>query len=128
VTDAPAEVEVEDDERLRLVLALYREGLTSESPFYRFLSLWNALDAVFNNNVDAMTEFVNAHAPSLAAGREGYDPPPDNWASYCTTRTETQSRTRSVGRAAPCSTPTRPATEPACIGIADSSVISCAGP
>jgi hypothetical protein len=82
VTDAPAEVEVEDDERLRLVLALYREGLTSESPFYRFLSLWNALDAVFNNNVDAMTEFVNAHAPSLAAGREGYDPPPDNWASY----------------------------------------------
>jgi hypothetical protein len=82
VTDAPAEVEVEDDERLRLVLALYREGLTTESPFYRFLSLWNALDAALDNDINAIKQFVNAEAPRWAAGREGYDPPPDDWAAY----------------------------------------------
>jgi len=42
--DAPAEVVVVDDDRLRLVLGYYREGLGTESPYFRFLAFWNALE------------------------------------------------------------------------------------
>lgn len=43
-TLAPARVEVVRDRELRRALALLREGISSESPFYRFLCYWNALD------------------------------------------------------------------------------------
>lgn len=83
VVDAPASVEVEEDERLRLVLALYREGLNSGSPFYRFLSVWNALDAVFDNDSDRIKAFVNVEAPRWAGHRgDAYQPPPSDWAAY----------------------------------------------
>lgn len=47
VTNAPTEITVESDQRLRLVLALFREGRSADSPFYRFLAYFNALDAGF---------------------------------------------------------------------------------
>lgn len=78
---APAAVEVVADDRLRLVLALYREGLNSESPFYRFLSLWNALDAVLDNDPARLSGFINAEARRLA-GRYGYIAWPIDWARY----------------------------------------------
>jgi hypothetical protein len=37
---------VDRNERLRLVLALYREALSTGGPFYRFLAFWNVVDAV----------------------------------------------------------------------------------
>jgi hypothetical protein len=63
---APTEVAVVGDDRLRLVLALYREGLNSESPFYRFLSFWNALDAAHNADDSAVDAFIDAQSPRLA--------------------------------------------------------------
>lgn len=43
---APRSVAVLDDPKLRLALAVYREGLNAGSPFYRFLAFWNVIDAV----------------------------------------------------------------------------------
>jgi hypothetical protein len=55
---APRSVVVADDSRLRLALALYREGLNAGSPFYRFLAFWNALDAAFDGDESARDEFL----------------------------------------------------------------------
>ena len=66
IQDAPAAIEVTDDERLRLVLGLYREGKNSESPFYRFLSYWNGLDASFDNDAKRISEFIDVDV--VAAG------------------------------------------------------------
>jgi hypothetical protein len=82
VSEAPLGLVVEDDDRLRLVLALNREGLNSESPFYKFLSFWNALDAAFDNDEPAMAEFLNRTAPLYAGHRSSYDDPPSDWADY----------------------------------------------
>jgi Methylamine utilization protein MauJ len=41
---APVEVVVVNDDRLRLVLAYCREGLSTESPYFKFLAFWNALE------------------------------------------------------------------------------------
>lgn len=81
VHEAPRGIEVTDDPRLRLVLGLYREGLNSESPFYRFLSFWNALDATFDNDRSRIEQFLDAEAPRHA-GAFDYDPPPANWHRY----------------------------------------------
>ncbi len=78
--DAPAAIEVTDDERLRLVLALYREGKNSESPFYRFLSFWNALDATLDNDPQRIEAFLKAEADRCTGGE--YDPPPADWHKY----------------------------------------------
>jgi hypothetical protein len=81
VVTAPLGVETVADQRLRHVLALYREGLNSESPFYRFLCFWNALEAVFDDNRTKVTRFLNENAPNYAR-RDDYDPPPSDWAEY----------------------------------------------
>lgn len=81
ISEAPKGVEVVDDDRLKLVLALHREGLCSESPFYRFLSYWNALDAAFDNDESRMKSFVTSVAPTTGH-RESYDPPPPDWWDY----------------------------------------------
>jgi hypothetical protein len=41
---APMEVVVVNDDRLRLVLGYCREGLSTESPYFKFLAFWNALE------------------------------------------------------------------------------------
>lgn len=55
---APQEIVVSPDDRLRLTLALFREGRGSDSPFYRFLALFNALDAAFDNDEPARDEYI----------------------------------------------------------------------
>jgi hypothetical protein len=57
---APAGIVVAPDQRLRLVLALFREGRTAESAFYRFLALYNALDATFDNHLDNRDGYIRA--------------------------------------------------------------------
>src|SRR5207247_2321755 len=47
LSEPPDEVVVRPELNVRLALAYYREGLNSGSPFYRFLSFWNCLDATF---------------------------------------------------------------------------------
>jgi hypothetical protein len=70
LNDAPAELVVQDDDRLRLVLALHREGIGSESPFYRFMAFWNALDAAFDNNEPALDSFLDEEGLKWARDEE----------------------------------------------------------
>jgi methylamine utilization protein MauJ len=44
---APARIALRSDANVQLAVAYYREGLNATSPFYRFLALWNALEAAF---------------------------------------------------------------------------------
>jgi hypothetical protein len=81
IREAPAAIEVTDDERLRLVLALYREGKNSESRFYRFLSYWNALDATFDTDAERISEFIDAKADRWA-GAFDFRVRPDSWSKY----------------------------------------------
>ncbi len=55
---APQRVEVPEDDRLRLTLALAREARSARSPAYRFLAYYNALDAAFDDDQDARTRFI----------------------------------------------------------------------
>jgi hypothetical protein len=59
---APVRVNVEDDERLRVALAVYREGLNATSPFLGFLAFWNALDASFNGDEASRDAFLRDEA------------------------------------------------------------------
>jgi Methylamine utilization protein MauJ len=64
---APSRVVVAPCERLRLVLAVYREGQNASSPFYRFLAFWNVLDTVFDGDESKRDAFINVEAPKSTA-------------------------------------------------------------
>jgi hypothetical protein len=59
---APAEVRVEDDDRLRVVLAYYRDGLNTRSPFFSFLGFWNALDVACEDYQGRLPQWVGDSA------------------------------------------------------------------
>lgn len=59
IVHAPTAIDVSADERLRLVLGLFREGRAANSPFYGFLALYNALDAAFDNNERQRNAFID---------------------------------------------------------------------
>ena len=58
-----------DSEGLQKALGWYREGRSSESPYYRFLAHWNALEAVFFGKDSELrrAQFIDRVAPHLAA-------------------------------------------------------------
>jgi hypothetical protein len=68
-----------DSEGLLKALGWYREGRNAESPYYRFLALWNALEAVFYgpSSRDGRAEFIDRATPALADAWTAY-PLPDN--------------------------------------------------
>lgn len=74
-------IAVDADERLRLTLALNREGRSATSPFYRFLALFNSLDAAFDNHEQERDEFLRTNlaavGPPSSADKAGFD-----WAAY----------------------------------------------
>ena len=73
---APAEVVVVDDDRLRMVLGFYREGLSTESPYFKFLAFWNALDVAAEDVASGLPAWVRR----AAGGLSGHvDPPPADW-------------------------------------------------
>jgi len=77
-----SELVARDDEHLDLAMALYREGRASESPFYRFLAYWNALDVVFDNDGAQRNKFIRA-APEQFPSWFTYVPErPADWAEY----------------------------------------------
>lgn len=69
------------DERLRLTLALNREGQSATSPFYRYLALYNALEAAFDNHEQERDEFMRTNlaavVPPSSSDRSSFD-----WADY----------------------------------------------
>jgi hypothetical protein len=79
---APGEVVVEQDDRLRLVLGHFREGLNSGSPFFTFLAFWNALDVASEDYDGGMPSWIRATAPDHAHLRPGQEPQPDDWWTY----------------------------------------------
>jgi hypothetical protein len=92
LAEAPSEIEVVDDEDLRVALAYYREGLNAASPFYRCLAYKNVLDAVFDvkhelvsgqvtAEATARDTFIDANAP-IYANQLAIPQPPTNWSDY----------------------------------------------
>jgi hypothetical protein len=77
---APTEVRVADDHRL--VLALHREAVSSESPLYGFLALWNALDAAFDLDAGALRSFLDSAPSRQPALFHGLQKPVKGWADY----------------------------------------------
>jgi hypothetical protein len=71
VESAPLRVEVDDDDRLGLALALYREGANA-NPYLGFLAFWNVLDAVFDGDSNAVDRFINREAATSVGGIEEY--------------------------------------------------------
>jgi hypothetical protein len=81
VVNGPTAITVEQDGRLRLVIALFREARSANSAFYRFLGYFNALDAAFDNDEPARDGFVQrslAMCP-VPAGQTGIA---SDWAHY----------------------------------------------
>jgi hypothetical protein len=68
---APQRIEVEDADRVRLALAVYREGV-SANPYLGFFAFWSVLDAVFEGNDRKVNEYVNREAAQSAGGIEEY--------------------------------------------------------
>ena len=56
-----SEMFVANDDRLNLVLGLYREGIAAESPFHHFLSLHNALVTCFDGSEDDAEQYATDH-------------------------------------------------------------------
>jgi hypothetical protein len=81
VARAPALVTVHPDDRLRLALALNREALSSESPFFRFLAFWNALEVLFQNSWPDLEAYFAADGAQVAA-RNARTTPPEGWPTY----------------------------------------------
>lgn len=71
VESAPARVEVEDDDRLRLALAIYREGVNA-NPYLGFFAFWSVLDAVFDGRAGDVDAYVNRQAAKTVGGIEDY--------------------------------------------------------
>ena len=81
IVSAVSTIRVDEDPRLRLVLALFREGRSADSPFYRFLAFYNALDAAFDNDELArdstIREILSGGPTPRGQGADGFD-----WADY----------------------------------------------
>ena len=81
LTQAPLSIVVEDDERLRLVLALIREASAAESPFYRFLAFYNALDTAFDSVPGARRAFIDEALADVDKPAD-HDPATFTWSNY----------------------------------------------
>lgn len=84
---APSAVSVASDARVRLALAIYREALSANSPRYRFLAYWNAIEAA----LPARTErrpFLNSRVPAEWRLRKS-DPVPADPFTYFWERSRT---------------------------------------
>jgi hypothetical protein len=79
VRAAPSEVVVVDDDRLRLVLGYYREGLGTESPYFKFLAFWNALEVAGEDVDEKLAGWVRKTMD--ARGADG-EQPGDWWQRF----------------------------------------------
>jgi hypothetical protein len=82
--EAPAEIVVVDDDRLRLVLGYYREGLGTDSPYFRLLAFWNALEIACEDFDGKMRAWVRATMEEYPHLRGGDEPAPADWWTHFT--------------------------------------------
>lgn len=59
---APSRVDVSNDPRVRLALAVNREALSAGSPLYRFLAFWNAIEVAIPDDGERR-QFLDARVP-----------------------------------------------------------------
>lgn len=81
---APTEVIVQGDDRLRVCLAHFRDGLNTSSPFFRFLAFWNALDVACDDYPGRLPAWVAANAAARWNEEEGENPAPTDVWEYLT--------------------------------------------
>lgn len=79
---APAEVVVGDDERLRRVLGYFREALGTGSPFFKFLAYWNALSVACVDLDGELKPWLVATMEKHPNLRGDNKPPPPDWWEY----------------------------------------------
>jgi hypothetical protein len=76
---APAELVVVDDERLRRVLGYFREALGTGSPFFKFLAYWNAIDVACDDLNGGLKVWLLATMEKYPNLRGDTELPPDWW-------------------------------------------------
>lgn len=64
---APASIQTKEDDRLRLALAVFREGLSTGSPFLGFIAFWNVVEAAFAGDESCRDDFLRTHGPAVLA-------------------------------------------------------------
>ena len=79
LTPPPAELVAVNDGRLALALAHYREAVNSDSPFYRFLAYWNALDVLFGGDSARMKSHLDAASTWAPGWFRGHPTSPRGW-------------------------------------------------
>jgi hypothetical protein len=79
LNSAPGEIVTVGDDRLMTVLGYYRDGLNTESPFYKFLAFWNALDVACEDFEDGLPSWIRATAPTYAHFRGDVAAPIGDW-------------------------------------------------
>ena len=83
VMAAPLDVSVPDDHRLGLAMAAYREGVGASSPWLGFFAFWNAIEAVYDGDEQAVNTHLTQEAASgpdvLAEYVRRVLPPNANW-------------------------------------------------
>jgi hypothetical protein len=62
---APRGLAVTDDDRLRLSLALYREGRSARSKYLAWMALWNVIQAVHDGDDKRVDQFLNTEASKV---------------------------------------------------------------
>jgi hypothetical protein len=60
LVSAPKRVHLNSEKECQIAVGLYREALAAGSPFYRFLALWNVLEARFDGDETARTDFIKS--------------------------------------------------------------------
>lgn len=75
------EIAVDKDDRLRLVVALHREGRSANSSLYQFLAFYNALDAAFDSRGSTRDHFIRSALTSepIPPGKRAQQ---FDWADY----------------------------------------------
>lgn len=80
IYNAPGEMVVTNDPSLRRVLGYFREGENTESPFFRFLAFWNALDVACEDV--GLRAWIRANAARFAHHRGDAAQTPSDWWDY----------------------------------------------
>jgi hypothetical protein len=77
--EAPLELVAVDDDRLRVVMGYYGDGMATASPFFRFLALYNALEVACEDHPGGMGAWLRANAGARPYHWERTPPPADLW-------------------------------------------------
>jgi hypothetical protein len=64
------EVKGKDQARLDFALSLYREGVSSGSPFYSFLNFYKIIQFAFRENPRPIITWIDANAPKMSSFKD----------------------------------------------------------